>query len=98
MRKLLFLLSVSVIALASCCSDCDGIPEIQESQIRHIATYKGNLFDVVVIDSCEYIVNNYRFAHKGNCRFCRERQKKQENSSSLDVFDTQQEESSSLWN
>lgn len=26
-----------------------------------------------VLDSCEYICWNYRMAHKGNCRFCKER-------------------------
>lgn len=31
----------------------------------------------IVIDSCEYIEAFNRLAHKGNCRFCAERRKKQ---------------------
>lgn len=39
---------------------------------------------IVVIDSCEYIVNghnyynNYAITHKGNCKFCEERKRKRE--------------------
>ena len=28
---------------------------------------------IQVLDSCEYICWNYRMAHKGNCRFCEQR-------------------------
>lgn len=31
----------------------------------------------VVIDSCEYISGYNRLAHKGNCRFCKERRQKE---------------------
>ena len=40
---------------------------------------------VVEIDSCEYLVNgfktldNYSITHKGNCKFCEERRKKENN-------------------
>ena len=27
----------------------------------------------VIIDSCEYIGTRFQLAHKGNCRFCKER-------------------------
>ena len=30
-----------------------------------------------VLDSCEYICWNYGIAHKGNCRFCKERRQKE---------------------
>lgn len=30
-----------------------------------------------VLDSCEYILWNSRMAHKGNCRFCKERRQKE---------------------
>ena len=35
---------------------------------------------VVIIDSCEYISysGGYGLAHKGNCKFCAERRKKEE--------------------
>lgn len=38
---------------------------------------------IVVIDSCEYLVNgfssanNYSITHKGNCKYCRERRLKE---------------------
>lgn len=45
----------------------------------HIAINTGNASNpkVVIIDSCEYICWNYRMAHKGNCRFCKERRQKE---------------------
>ncbi len=33
-------------------------------------------YHTIVIDSCEYIEGYYRLAHKGNCRYCKERLKK----------------------
>lgn len=35
---------------------------------------------VVIIDSCEYISYNggYGLAHKGNCKFCAERRRKEQ--------------------
>lgn len=32
---------------------------------------------IQVLDSCEYICWNSRMAHKGNCRFCKERRQKE---------------------
>lgn len=37
-----------------------------------------NEFNVLIIDSCEYIVDGYRMAHKGNCKYCVERRKKEQ--------------------
>ena len=37
----------------------------------------GILYGVIVIDSCEYIRGSSRLAHKGNCRFCKERRQKE---------------------
>ena len=34
-------------------------------------------YSTIVIDSCEYIEGFNRLAHKGNCRFCVERRKKE---------------------
>jgi len=51
-----------------------------EQQIKQESNWQG--FEVIVIDSCEYINqfegshSGYRFAHKGNCKFCVERSKK----------------------
>ena len=32
---------------------------------------------IIVLDSCEYIYWQSRMAHKGNCRFCKERRQKE---------------------
>ena len=37
----------------------------------------GILYGVIEIDSCEYIRGSCRLAHKGNCRFCKERRQKE---------------------
>ena len=34
-------------------------------------------YSTIVIDSCEYIEAYNRLAHKGNCKFCVERRKKE---------------------
>ena len=34
-------------------------------------------FETIVIDSCEYIDGYYKLAHKGNCRFCKERRQEE---------------------
>jgi hypothetical protein len=36
-------------------------------------TSKSLTMETVVIDSCEYINGYNRLTHKGNCRFCEER-------------------------
>ena len=33
----------------------------------------GLVFGTIIVDSCEYISGAYKLAHKGNCRFCKER-------------------------
>lgn len=61
MKKLL-LLFVLVLMLVSC----------QDSKPISVSEYK-----VVEIDSCEYVYGFYRLAHKGNCKYCTERRKKE---------------------
>ena len=39
--------------------------------------YSLDRFCLIVIDSCEYIASDYSLAHKGNCKFCAERRKKE---------------------
>lgn len=34
-------------------------------------------YQTVIVDSCEYILGPSRIAHKGNCRFCKERRQKE---------------------
>lgn len=38
---------------------------------------EGIIFGTIVIDSCEYIRGYHKLAHKGNCRFCKERRQKE---------------------
>lgn len=42
-------------------------------------TYKPSSYRTYIIDSCEYVgyVGTRDFAHKGNCRFCKERRQKE---------------------
>lgn len=48
-------------------------------------------YEIIVVDSCEYLRGNYQLAHKGNCRFCIERNKKlireQVDSVLIDIYD-----------
>ena len=53
------------------------------AEIEKQKRFKG--FSIIVIDSCEYLkdreTSGYKgygyFAHKGNCRFCKERRQKE---------------------
>ena len=38
---------------------------------------EGVIYGTIIIDSCEYIRGSSRLAHKGNCRFCKERRQKE---------------------
>lgn len=46
-------------------------------------TTGGHGYNTEIIDSCEYLVRHEGYsgymAHKGNCKFCEERRKKNEN-------------------
>ena len=35
-------------------------------------------FQTIMIDSCEYITGSHKIAHKGNCKYCAERRKKEQ--------------------
>lgn len=35
------------------------------------------IYGTIIIDSCEYIRGFDKLAHKGNCRFCKERRQKE---------------------
>ena len=54
---------LAVLLLMSC--------EEEHQSKRIVDDYK-----IVVIDSCEYIRGTYLLAHKGNCRFCAERNRR----------------------
>ena len=38
---------------------------------------EGIIYGTIIIDSCEYIKGAEKLAHKGNCRFCKERRQKE---------------------
>ena len=73
---------LAVLLLMSCYrKNPDGSYDLERSPAFH----------VIRIDSCEYIQHSYGFAHKGNCRFCAERNKRmireQVDSILLEIFD-----------
>ena len=76
MKKLL-ILSLLFSILCSCANETDN------SKIKYKSTDKNYEaigtdalpYDIIVIDSCEYVTGYYKLAHKGNCRFCKERNK-----------------------
>lgn len=80
MKKLLLL------ALATMMVGC------KDEEGRNYATdERGYTYEVSVIDSCEYFRSTYILAHKGNCRFCAERNKRmireQVDSILIQIFD-----------
>ncbi len=74
----LITITLAVLLLMSC--------EEEHQSKKIVDDYK-----IVVIDSCEYIRGTYQVAHKGNCRYCTERNKKlireQVDSVLIDIYD-----------
>lgn len=66
MKKLILLLALAFMMCGCVEQNTDGSYKI------------GGEIKEVVIDSCEYITMQYRLAHKGNCKFCTERRKKEQ--------------------
>ena len=74
MKKLL-ILSLLFSILCSCANETDN------SKTKYQPTDKNDKaigtdaqpYEIIVIDSCEYVKGYYILAHKGNCRFCKER-------------------------
>ena len=74
--KKLILLTLTALMMVGCFNDND----------EYKAPYKNGGFSshltgadmcTVIIDSCEYIGTRFQLAHKGNCRFCKERRQKE---------------------
>ena len=67
---------LATLAIVSCEYKTDA--EIEEAK-------RLGGFNIVVIDSCEYLIKRETwdrsragfFAHKGNCRFCKERKERE---------------------
>ena len=73
MKKLILLL-----ALAFVMCGCNP-PEIKPLKTSNdIWNINGWNCKVIEIDSCEYIQGGYLLSHKGNCKYCAERRKKEQ--------------------
>ena len=48
---------------------------------------EGTIYGTIIVDSCEYIRGYNRLAHKGNCKFCAERRKKELDSLALKIWE-----------
>jgi hypothetical protein len=68
-----------------------GCKENTNNDRDYATDERGYTYEVLVIDSCEYFRSAYILAHKGNCRFCTERNKRmireQVDSILTDIFD-----------
>ena len=68
--KKIILLSFIILMMASCYNQNDVAKSVEEGD-----------FGVCIYDSCEYLIRvnggKSYFAHKGNCRFCKERRQKE---------------------
>jgi len=68
--KKIILLALTALMMVGCEKTKDnGEPIVSDYYNQHSVD---NPY-IQVLDSCEYICWNYRMAHKGNCRFCKER-------------------------
>ena len=74
--KKIILFALTALMMVGC--ECKTDVKIEEAE-------RLNGFNIVVIDSCEYLKDSETFgyqgygyfAHKGNCRFCKERRQKE---------------------
>ena len=48
---------------------------------------EGTIYGTIIVDSCEYIRGYYRLAHKGNCKFCAERRKKELDNLTIKIWE-----------
>lgn len=69
MKKIILLLMVITSIIACNEHHPDGS---YKTSNRLDATY-----NLIKIDSCEYINTSFRLAHKGNCKYCAERRKQE---------------------
>ena len=70
MKKLILLLALAFVV-------CGCVPTNEDGSLK-LNTGNANNPRVVVIDSCEYINWTYGLAHKGNCKYCAERRRKEQ--------------------
>ena len=75
-RLFLILLALTALMMVGCKYRTDA--EIEEAN-------RLNGFNIIIVDSCEYLKSKEPdgyagygfFAHKGNCRFCKEQRQKE---------------------
>lgn len=68
--KKIILLALTALMMAGCTKrDSNGYISINTGSASNPHTE--------IIDSCEYVSWSYGLAHKGNCRFCKERRQKE---------------------
>ena len=70
MKKLILLLVLTFVI-------CGCTPTNEDGSLK-LDTGNMNNPHIVIVDSCEYIRWNYGFTHKGNCKYCAERRKKEQ--------------------
>ena len=68
--KKIIMLALTALMMVGC---------VEKDSNGHIAITSDNYNNpkLSIIDSCEYINWSYGLAHKGNCRFCKERRQKE---------------------
>lgn len=71
MKKLILLLTLVIVM----CGCNEKEPQILKDNIVNI---NGWNCKVIEIDGCEYIQGGYLLSHKGNCKYCAERRKKEQ--------------------
>lgn len=89
MRKIIFILLAAVL-FCGCCEQGSDIGHVRkQKEVRQVASNYNTTYNVVEIDSCEYLVKHtliwddrekerdvISITHKGNCRYCLERNRK----------------------
>lgn len=68
MKRNLILLALTTLMVVGC---------DERKQDGSFDTSRSINYETIVIDSCEYIRGYHRLAHKGKCRFCAERRRKE---------------------
>lgn len=67
--KKLILLALAAVIMAGCIR--------KETPIITSIRVDDRGYEIRVVDSCEYLRRGSCFAHKGNCKFCKERRQKE---------------------
>lgn len=82
--KNLLILIIAIFAFCSCVENSQA--NMPKQEYKKVTSNFGKTYNVVEIDSCEYLVKHTLFTdehgikrdiisitHKGNCKYCRER-------------------------